>query len=220
MSDSGGARTVSASVAAPVRLVLGGVAVAATAMVVLHVLGAGRLDPARTTVSDYVSLPGGATLLAVAVLALALAAALVPVALARAGLRDPAPPAALFGIGCLGLVGSVVFPTNALGTPGNVDTVLHRCAAGLFFVALPLAALAVWRRLDGPAGALGWLIAASVATSGVFLVSHVPLTLPGAPGHTLVPDLLPRGIAERVTLGADLVLLCSLVRASPRPVAP
>jgi Protein of unknown function (DUF998) len=219
VSVSGGARTVDAGVAAPVRLVFGGVAVAVVAMAVLHVLGVGRLDPATTTVSDYVSLPGGAVLLSAAVLAVALAAALVPVALARAGLRDPAPPTALFALGCAGLVGSVVFPTNAVGTPGDLDTVLHRYAAGLFFVALPLAALAVRRRLDRPGAALGWLIAASVATGCVFLASHLPLVFPDAPGHALVAEILPRGYAERLTLVTDLALLWCLGSVGGRAVA-
>lgn len=199
----------------PVGVVFGAIGVAVLAMLVLHLRGAGRLDPLTTTVSDYVSLPGGAALLAVAVLAVTVAAAAVPIGLLRAGLPRPAPPTVWFGLGCAGLLATVVFPTNALGSVTSLDTVLHRYAAGLFFVCLPIAALLTLRRLPDPATRV--LTVTSVVVGLLFLVSHVPLVFPGFPDAHLVGTLLPRGLVERALLAVDLALLGSLA-AAPRLV--
>jgi hypothetical protein len=166
------------------------------AMAVLHALGAGRLDPLTTTVSDYVSIPGGTALLTIAVLGLATAAIAVALRMGRPGL--------VLGFGCLGLLATVVFPTNALGTPVTTDSVLHRYVAGVFFVSLPVAAL-LGRWAPG-------LTTVSVMAGVVFLVSHVPLLFPGWPGAHAVATILPRGLAERGLLVVDVLLLGRLAR--------
>jgi hypothetical protein len=197
-----------------VRVVFGALGVAVLAMVVLHVLGAGRLDPATTTVSDYVSLPGGAPLLAVAVLGVALATAALPIGLLRAGL----PPTLCwpFGLGCAGLVATVAFPTNAVGTAESPATVLHRYAAGIFFVSLPIAAMTVLRHLPHRALRLG--TAASVVAGMLFLLSHLPLLFPSWPGAPEIAAVLPRGLAERALLAIDIALLATLVCSTRRAV--
>ena len=161
--------------------------VSGLAMALLHVLGAFQLNPLTTTVSDYVSLPGGAFLLAVSVLGLALATVAVP-----ARVRWP------FWLGAAGLVATVVFPTNAVGTAPDVATVAHRYAAALFFICLPIGAWLSGNRI---------LATVSAAVGILFLVSHLPLVLPHAPGAHLIATVLPRGAVERVLLGTDIVLL-------------
>jgi hypothetical protein len=183
-------------------VVFGAIGVAVLAMLVLHLTAAGRLDPVTTTVSDYVSVPGGSVLLALSTLAIAVAAAVVPVGLVRA--RAPG-AALLFGLGSAGLLASIAFPTNAAGAAVSVDTVLHRYAAGLFFVSLPVAALLTLRRL--PDRGVAWLTALSVMAGVAFLVSHVPLVFPGWPGARVVATVVPRGLAERGLLLVDLALL-------------
>ncbi len=209
----------------PVGGAFGAIGVAVLAMLVLHMRGTGRLDPAATTVSDYVSLPGGSALLVLATLAIATATAIVGVLLWR---RTRALGATgLFGLGCAGLLASIAFPTKAMGAAVTVDTVLHRYAAGLFFVSLPdryaaglffvslpVAALCTLRHLPSPA--VAWLTALSVLAGIAFLISHLPLVLPESPGAHLVATVLPRGIAERVLLAADLVLLAGLARRVAR----
>jgi hypothetical protein len=201
--------------AGPVGVVFGAIGVAVLAMLVLHLRGAGRLDPLTTTVSDYVSLPGGAVLLTVAVVAIAVATATTAIGLLRAGLPAPAAPSVSFGLGCAGLLAAAAFPTNPIGTVTSLDTVLHRYAAGLFFVCLPVAALLTLRRVPDPATRL--LTTASVVASLLFLASHLPLVFPGFPDAHVVGALLPRGLAERTALAVDLTLLASLARV-PRLV--
>jgi hypothetical protein len=202
---------------APVGVVFGAIGVAVLAVLVLHLRGAGRLDPRTTTISDYVSLPGGAALLTVAVLAVAVAAAAVPIGLLRVGLPEPAAPTAWFGLGCAGLLATAAFPTNPLGTVTSLDTVLHRYAAALFFVCLPIAAVLTLRRQPDPAARV--LTVASVVAGLLFLASHLPLVFPGFPDAHAVATLLPRGIAERGALGVDLALLGALARVPGRVAA-
>jgi hypothetical protein len=198
-----------------VGVVFGALGVAVLAMVVLHLLGVGRLDPATTTVSDFVSLPGGAALLAVAVLGVATAAAAVLIGLLRTGLPDITRPCLLYGLGCAGLMATIAFPTNALGTAASSSTVLHRYAAAAFFVSLPIAALLT--RHIVPSAAVGWVTAISILAGVAFLVSHIPLVLPHWPGAHEIAAVLPRGLAERGLLAVDLGLLAVLAR-SIRPV--
>jgi hypothetical protein len=113
--------------------------------------------------------------------------------------------ALLFGLGSAGLLASIAFPTNAVGAAVSVDTVLHRYAAGLFFVSLPVAALLILRRL--PDRGVAWLTALSVVAGVVFLVSHIPLVFPGWPGAPAVATAVPRGLAERGLLMVDLALV-------------
>jgi hypothetical protein len=189
--------------------VFGALGVAVLAMVVLHLLGAGRLDPATTTVSDFVSLPGGAALLALAVLGVATSAAAVLIGLLRTGRSGATAPSLLLGLGCAGLVATIVFPTNALGTATSYTAVLHRYAAALFFVSLPVAAVLIGRVL--PHHPL--LTVVSIVIGVAFLASHVPLVLPGWPGAPQIATVLPRGLAERALLAVDMALLASLTRS-------
>jgi Protein of unknown function (DUF998) len=184
------------------NMVFGSIGVAVVAMLVLHLTAAGRLDPVTTTVSDYVSVPGGSALLAWSTLAIAVATAVVAIGLVRA--RVPG-AALLLGLGSAGLLASIAFPTNAVGAAVSVDTVLHRYAAGLFFVSLPVAALLILRRL--PDRGVAWLTALSVGAGIVFLVSHIPLVFPGWPGAPVVATVVPRGLAERGLLLVDLALV-------------
>jgi hypothetical protein len=185
---------VRASAVARPGPVFGALGVAVLATVVLHVLGAGQLDPRTTTISDYVSIPGGAVLLAIAVSGLAVAAGFVALRIARWGW--------VLGIGCAGLLATVLVPTNVVGSPVTTDAVLHRYAAGLFFVSLPIAALL--SRLAP------WLTVVSVLAGIAFLVSHIPLLFPQWPAAHAIAVVLPRGLAERGLLTVDIALLARL----------
>jgi hypothetical protein len=179
--------------------VSGALGIALGAIVVLHLLGFGRLDPLTTTVSDFVSLPGGALLLAMAVLAVAAATAAIPV-----GLRLPWRLWVPYGIGCLGLVATVAFPTNTLGTATTASAVLHRYAAALFFVGLPIATALTTK-------ARAWTVA-SVGVGVLFLISHIPLLWPGWPGAPEIATIVPRGLVERGLLLVDMALLASMTK--------
>jgi hypothetical protein len=186
-------------------------------MIYLHLVSIGRLDPLHTTVSDYVSVPGGGAFLALSTIALALATALLPAQLALTG--RPVPAIAKIGlvVGCVGLFASVVFPTNALGTAADESTVLHRYAAALFFIAVPIVAGSLARA--GFGRGVGWLAGLSALAGIAFLISHIPLVLPGFPHAELIGTLLPRGLVERILLLVDIGTIAAISRAArPLPV--
>jgi hypothetical protein len=177
-------------------------------MIYLHLVSIGRLDPLHTTVSDYVSVPGGAAFLALSTIALALATALLPARLGLAG--RPVPPTATIALvlGCVGLFASVVFPTNALGTAADEATVLHRYAAALFFIAVPIAAASLARA--GTSRAARWLAPLSALIGIAFLISHIPLVFPDFPHADIIGTVLPRGLVERLLLLLDIATIAAI----------
>lgn len=178
-------------------------------MIYLHLVSIGRLDPLHTTVSDYVSVPGGGAFLALSTIALALATAVLPARLGLAGWRVPPTAKIALVLGCVGLFASVVFPTNALGTAPDEATVLHRYAAALFFIAVPIAAASLGRR---PLALLSGLVGIA------FLLSHIPLVFPGFPHADLIGTVLPRGLVERLLLVADIATI-AIIGRSARAIA-
>lgn len=150
------------------KISAGALALAVLSMIYLHLVSIGRLDPLHTTVSDYVSVPSGGAFLALSTIAIALTTALLPARLAMVG--KPVPPAAKISLvlGCVGLFASVVFPTNVLGTAADEATVLHRYAAALFFIAVPIAAVSLARAsLPRPAATSADLASAAPARPAV-----------------------------------------------------
>ena len=195
----------------------GALALTVLPMIYLHLVSIGRLDPLHTTVSDYVSVPGGAAFLALSTIALALATALLPAQLGLAGHRVPPTAKIALVLGCVGLFASVVFPTNALGTAADESTVLHRYAAALFFIAVPIAAASLARA--GLGRRSGGLAVLSALVGVAFLLSHIPLVFPDFPHADLISAVLPRGLVERVLLLVDIAAI-ALIGRSARAVAP
>ncbi|MCE0767563.1 DUF998 domain-containing protein [Pseudonocardia kujensis] len=195
----------------PAALVAAGVAVAAWAVVVLHVAGAlhsPAVDPLVHTVSDYVLLPGGHLVLAIAAAALALAATVLAGAAARAGASRA--PVALLASWAAAMVVAGVVPTNVPGTPPDLSAAVHRYAGAWIFAVLPLAVLLLAR---GPAvrdAARGRVVALALLTaalSGTFLLAHLPIVVAGSPAFPLL------GGVERVLYGAVTALLITTVLA-------
>jgi len=187
--------------------VAGGIAVALVTMGFLHVAGAATVDPLDATISDYVNVPGGYVLLALAAFALAAGA----VALA-AGLA-PAPPTRLLLSGSTALVLVAVFPTNAPDTPAGVVATIHRVAGGWVFASLPLAGWMVARRarlVDGwraLAPRLTGVAGATAVLSAGFLLSHVPIVIGTSPGFPLL------GGVERVLYASVMLVLLVTARS-------
>ncbi|MCU1628039.1 MAG: hypothetical protein JWP64_2988 [Pseudonocardia sp.] len=191
-----------------------GAAVAVTAAGWLHLAGAlaaPRVDPLAFTVSDYVALPGGYALLAVAALALGLVGVALAATARRAAPAARAVPVLLLGwSAALLLVG--LFPTNPPGVPADLAAGVHRYAGALAFAVLPIAVWLLGRALRNRA-LCGLAVAVGVA-AGTFLVAHVPIVLAidiaGSPGFPLL------GGVERVLYALVIVLLLVTARALRR----
>lgn len=189
-------------------VVEGSLAVALIAAGVLHVAGAGPVDPLRTVISDYVMVPGGYELLALAAAALAAAVLAVAAGLRRSGLPRPGLPAALLVGGAVALLVAGAVPTNLPDQPIGTGALVHRAAGGVVFVTLPLAGWLIARRAAAATG--GWRAAAPVLRScaglagivaAAFLIAQIPIVITGS---SIFPYV---GGAERVVCATVMVVL-------------
>lgn len=173
-------------------------------VLVLHLLGAGSVDPLAHTVSDYVAVPEGYALLAVSSAALAVAGLLVAVAAWRTRLPGAPALAALTAVWVIGLGLVAAFPTNVGGAPADVSAVVHRWGGALVLGLAPVIAMVVARGLVARGTRPVLLVRLTVATAALdaaFLLSHVPIVVLGSPGFPLL------GLVERVLYGLVIVLL-------------
>jgi hypothetical protein len=193
--------------------VMGFVATAAVAGGALHVAGSGPVDPLRTVISDYVMVPGGYALLALAAVALAAASLALAAGLFRSGLPRPGLPATLLVIGAVALLVAGAVPTNLPGQPVDVAAMIHRVAGGATFISLPLAGWLIARRAATGSGEwraraalLRWSgVLAGIITAG-FLVAQIPIVIGGSP---LFPYV---GGAERLVCATVMVVLVTTAR--------
>jgi hypothetical protein len=193
--------------------VMGFVATAAVAAGALHVAGSGPVDPLRTVISDYVMVPGGYALLALAAVALAAASLALAAGLLRSGLPRPGLPVTLLVAGALALLVAGAVPTNLPGQPVDIAAMVHRTAGGATFISLPLAGWLIARRAAtgtgewrAGAGFLRWSGAAAAFVTVGFLVMQIPIVIGGSP---LLPYV---GGAERVACATVMVVLVTTAR--------
>jgi hypothetical protein len=202
----------------PAALVAAGVAIAAWAVAVLHVAGAlhdPAVDPLVHTVSDYVLLPGGHLVLAIAAAALALGGAVLAVAAAKAGASRSA--VALLASWSVAMVVAGVVPTNVPGTPADLAAAVHRYAGAWIFAVLPAAVLLLARGSAVRAAARRRVVELALLTaalSGTFLLAHLPIVVAGSPPFSLL------GGVERVLYGAVTALLTTTALALRPPIVP
>lgn len=172
-------------------LVVAGLAVSLFPIVYLHVVSIGELNPIRHTISDYVFVDGGASMLAATALTLAAASTVLLLSL-----RDVGRSASwLMGLWSAGLTVATIFPTDPDGVPTSFSGLVHRYAGAVMFVSLPLAALLISRRNPK----LRRLAILSGGASAAFLLSHVSIY-----------GFAARGLAERVLFAVLYGLLFTL----------
>lgn len=119
-----------------------GIAVACLLEIVMHVTPGGRrLDPLRTTISEY-ALVSGAWMFATGVLVLAAASVLIGMALHRSGtIVFRGGWAVWYSLWCVGLVGLTVITKTVIGPDPTVQGRIHWSFTLLAFVSLPIALL-------------------------------------------------------------------------------
>ena len=160
----------------------------------VEITGASVEDPIRSTFSEYVHTGQGARLVGVAMLLVGFAALSVGGALGSSHARR------LVGAFGVGLVLLAVFPQEPADMPLTWHGAIHRYVALTAFVALPVAALLLRDRV------LRFLAVGSLTTLVVFVATFVPVT--GARAYS--------GLAERVLLAIDLVILVVMARKAVR----
>lgn len=172
-------------------------------MVGLHVVTG--LDPVHTVISEYAFEPDG-WLLPVSLTFFAAGAAAFGGVLAR---RDTDRRAALlvclWGL-CMLLIGA--FPTDAPGVPLSMSGGIHRYAAFVAFLTMPVAGLVLSRRhVTGPPARLVRLL--SLASLGVLVLVVLPYVVRMF-GIDLTNDDIPAGVVQRLVVGFEVAVLAAL----------
>lgn len=179
---------------AALACLVGGLAIA----IYVEITGASVEDPVRSTFSEYVHTEQGARLVGVAMLMVGFAALAVVGALAHFPHARHA--SRLVGVFGVGLVLLAVFPQEPADMALTWHGAIHRYVALTAFVALPVAALLLRDRV------LRFLAVGSLTTLAVFVATFVPAT--GTRAYS--------GLAERVLLATDLVILVIMARRATR----
>lgn len=149
---------------------IGGVAVAAVAIGLLHVVApSSSLDPLSSTISEYALLADG-WIFNGAVMLLAVSSALVVTALI---LREIVPlqswGAVLTFVWCVGLMGLVIYPKQRMGIDPSFLGRVHWTWTLIAFFSLPIGACLMCWQHRGPAGRWpGWAVRLSMLAGGWF----------------------------------------------------
>lgn len=183
-----------------------GLALSAAFMAGLHVVASGRINPLESPLSGYVFVDGygwmfGASVVGMAVGGLGVLISLRGTALPSRGL--PRLALVLAAVCCL-LV--ALFPTNKAG-PLTLSAEIHRYAAGVAFVCVPIAALLVAAHLSGSGGPSRWLRRTALGTAlllAMFLTSH----------FGVLPEEVRQlsGLFQRIMFALQLATIAQLLR--------
>ncbi|WP_326824731.1 DUF998 domain-containing protein [Streptosporangium sp. NBC_01756] len=188
------------------KVIMGGYAAigaGAVAMLGLH-LAAG-LDPVHTVISEYAFEPDG-WLLPVSLTFFAVGATVFGTALARRGEdRKAALLVVVWGL-CMLLIGA--FPTDEPGVPLSMSGGIHRYAAFIAFLTMPVAGLMLARRYaTSPYARTVRLL--SMASLGVLVLVVLPYVMRMA-GLDLTNDDIPAGVTQRLVVVFEVAVLVVL----------
>lgn len=187
-------------------MILGGYAAigaGAVAMLGLHV--ATGLDPVHTVISEYAFEAAG-WMLPLSLTLFSVAATIIGAMLARRGEdRAVALLVGTWGL-CMLLIGA--FPTDEPGVPLSMSGGIHRYAAFVAFLAMPIAGLLLARRYAASPYARPVRLL-SLAALGVLVLVVLPYVVRMF-GVDLTNDDIPAGVIQRLVVGFEVAVLAML----------
>jgi hypothetical protein len=185
------------------RALIGGgfaaLAAGAACMLTLH-LGTG-LDPVHGLISEYAFEPQG-WLLAASLTCFAAGAALF------ASVAPSRPVAALVAVWGACMLLAAAFPTDRPGVPLSMSGGIHRYAALIAFIVMPLAGLLLARRLGRSRTA--YAVRALSVVALVFLISVVVPYLLRFAGIPVTNEDIPAGLTQRMVVLSEVGVLVLL----------
>ena len=185
-------------------------------MTYLNIHFAQEVDPLTRAVSYYVFYGDGREEFATSVVVLALGTVLMLVGMRSVGIRFGRPATAMFGVWCTSLTLCAIFPTDNSKSIVSASGMIHQVAGASLFVSLPLAGVALAKRLGND---VRWARTARV----VRRMATIAMCLAAAYLATRLPDIFPRlaipgvldgrgisGLVQRALFGLEMLILMAL----------
>jgi hypothetical protein len=175
-----------------------------------------EVDPFSRAVSYYVFYGDGREEFATAAIVLAAGTLTTLLGLRVAGLRLGARAGVFFGSWCTSLTLCAIFPTDNSKTIASVPGLVHQVAGATLFVSLPLAGLALAKRLvtDVRWARVGRVIRLMALVTMGLAAAYLATRLPDVFPSLAIPGILDgrgvSGLVQRVLFGLEMLMLMAL----------
>jgi hypothetical protein len=186
------------------------------AMTYLNFQFRSEVDPFSRAVSYYVFYGDGREEFATAVIVLAGGTLTTLVGLRMAGLRLGVRAGSFFGVWCTSLTLCAMFPTDNSKSIISVSGLIHQVAGASLFVSLPLAGLALAKRL---AADVRWahvgrvvrrLAMVAMGLAAAYLATRLPDIFPGLAIPGILDGRGVSGLVQRALFGLEMLMLMAL----------
>ncbi|HEX8006698.1 MAG TPA: DUF998 domain-containing protein [Trebonia sp.] len=194
------------------KLAVAGPSVALVAMLALHLVFPGQVDPLNGLLSDYALGEATGALFLLGMLALAAGACAAAYQLAAVDPVRSAAARVLLVMASAGLVLSAMFPTDPEPLVNSMSGEIHRWSTALVFTAIPGAGWILARQSRQPLPVVRALALGSVAVLAAYLLSH-----PGSPVAELIGGPGFYGLLERLLVVLEIVLLITIAGVGHKP---
>ena len=186
------------------------------AMTYLNIQFRSEVDPSSRAISYYVFYGDGREEFATAVIVLAGGTLTTLLGLRMAGLRLGVRAGAFFGVWCTSLTLCAMFPTDNSKSIISVSGLIHQVAGASLFVSLPLAGLALAKRL---AADVRWahvglvvrrLAMVAMGLAAAYLATRLPDIFPGLAIPGILDGRGVSGLVQRALFGLEMLMLMAL----------
>jgi hypothetical protein len=186
------------------------------AMTYLNIHFRTEVDPFSRAVSYYVFYGDGREEFASAVIVLACGTLTTLLGLRAAGLRLGARAGTFFAVWCTSLTLCAIFPTDNSKSITSVSGLIHQVAGASLFVSLPLAGLALARRLvaDPHWARVGRVVRRMSMVAMGLAAAYLATRLPDVFPSLAIPGILDgrgvSGLVQRALFGLEMLMLMAL----------
>jgi hypothetical protein len=186
------------------------------AMTYLNIHFHAEVDPFSRAVSYYVFYGDGREVFATAVIVLAAGTLTMLLGLRVAGLRLGTRAGTFFGVWCTSLTLCAIFPTDNSKSITSVSGLIHQVAGASLFVSLPLAGMALAKRLVDD---LRWttvgrvvrrMAVVAMALAAAYLATRLPDIFPGLAMPGILDGRGVSGLVQRALFGLETLMLMAL----------
>lgn len=175
-----------------------------------------EVDPFSRAVSYYVFYGDGRAEFATAVIVLACGTLTMLLGLRVTGLRLGVAAGTFFGVWCTSLTLCAIFPTDNSKSITSTSGLIHQVAGASLFVSLPLAGLALAKRLaaDTRWTRVGQVVrrmaVVAMGLAAAYLATRLPDIFPGLAIPGILDGRGVSGLVQRALFGLEMLMLMAL----------